>query len=272
MKSVSHLLPLITLSCIVWLYHPTPANAEQTITCPPGQYDMLDWLTLDSDLRGNHYFSDSTPLYTVVYTSGSTKFYWLKGGSGYPWDINLYDNNYIYRWVTENVWGDPYTYKKAYTDTNKPFVARCAAAGSPGWNQVIPPSGSPFNTKYAVYDDPNQTNHCHLASINDLKYVVNEVWGPYSESFPGGTLPNPLTTLVVAYRWGCTNNGNGTYSCTNKEEYHLAQRYGLVQWKHFTSSNCDPNTGKCTWTLQDTSTHNNLVQGTPPAPNVPCLN
>jgi hypothetical protein len=272
MKSVSHLLPLILVSCIAWLSNPTPSSAQQTITCPPGQYDMLDWLTLDSDLRGSNYFTNTnSPLYTVVYTSGSTKFYWLKGGSGFPWDINLYDNNYIYRWVTENVWGDPTTYKKAYTDTNKPFVARCAAAGSPGWNQVIPPSGSPFNTKYAVYDHPANTNGCHLKEVDDLNYVVNEVWGPYSESF-GGNIPNPITTLVVSYRWGCTNNGNGTYSCTNKEEYHLAQRYGLVQWKHFTSSNCDPNTGKCTWTVQDTSTHSNLVSGVPPAPNVPCLN
>lgn len=272
MKSVSHLLLFVIVGCMAWLSHPTPSTAQQTIACPPGQYDMLDWLTMDSDLRDSHYFTNSSnPLYTVVYTSGSTKFYWLKGGSGYPWDINLYDNNYIYRWVTENVWGDPKTYKKSYTDTNKPFVARCAAAGSPGWNQVIPPSGSPFNTKYAIYDDPAGTNGCHLKSVNDLKYVVNEVWGPYSESF-GGNIPNPITTLVVAYRWGCDNNGNGTYSCTNKEEYHLAQRYGLVQWKHFVSSGCDSN-GKCNWgTATETSTHSELVSGTPPAPNVPCLN
>ena len=87
----------------------------------------------------------------------------------------------------------------------------------------------------------------------------------------GGNIPNPITTLVVAYRWGCDNNGNGTYSCTNKEEYHLAQRYGLVQWKHFVSSGCDSN-GKCNWgTATETSTHSELVSGTPPAPNVPCL-
>ena len=65
---------------------------------------MLDWLTMDSDLRGSHYFTNSSnPLYTVVYTGGtSPKFYWLKGSAGYPWDINLYDSSFIYRWVTEN--------------------------------------------------------------------------------------------------------------------------------------------------------------------------
>jgi len=272
MKSVSRPLAFIAVTCILWLAHPAQSSAEQTITCPSGQYDMLDWLTMDSDLRGSHYFTNSSnPLYTVVYTSGSTKFYWLKGGSGFPWDINLYDSNYVYRWVTENVWGDPTTYKKAYTNTNHPFVARCAAAGSPGWNQVIPPTGSPFNSQYAIYDHPAGTNGCHLASVNNLKYVVNEVWGPYSENF-GGNIPNPIQTLVVAYRWGCDNNGNGTYSCSNKEEYHLTQRYGLVQWKHFQSNGtCDAN-GKCTWSLVKTSTHSDLQSGTPPVPDVPCLN
>lgn len=28
------------------------ARAEQTIQCAPGEYDMLDWMTLDDDLRG----------------------------------------------------------------------------------------------------------------------------------------------------------------------------------------------------------------------------
>ena len=254
-------------ACLLALLQPAQTRAEQTISCPPGQYDMLDWLTMDSDLRGSNYFTNSSnPLYTVVYTTGSTKFYWLKGSSGYPWDINLYDNSYIYRWVTENVWGDPTTYKKAYTNTNHPFVARCAAAGSPGWNQVIPPTGTPFNSQYAIY-----ATGCSLQSINNLKYVVNEVWGPYSESF-GGNIPNPITTLVVAYRWGCDDNGNGTYSCSNKEEYHVAQRYGLLQWKHFQSNGTCDNNGVCTWTPVQTSTHSNLVSGAPPAPDVPCIN
>ena len=28
------------------------ARAEMTMSCPSGTYDMLDWMTLDSSLRG----------------------------------------------------------------------------------------------------------------------------------------------------------------------------------------------------------------------------
>ena len=29
------------------------ASAEATMSCPAGTYDMLDWMTLDSDLRAS---------------------------------------------------------------------------------------------------------------------------------------------------------------------------------------------------------------------------
>jgi hypothetical protein len=60
---------------------------------------MLDWMTLDSDLRSTYHLEGtSNPLYTSVEAG---KFYWVKGGLGYPWDIQLYDSNYIYLWITE---------------------------------------------------------------------------------------------------------------------------------------------------------------------------
>src|SRR5215510_8277213 len=86
------------------------ASAEATISCSSGEYDMLDWMTLDSDLRSkDHLSGTANPLYT---TMESTKFYWTKGGSGSPWDIQLYDDKYIYLWVTEYSWSDPESYKK----------------------------------------------------------------------------------------------------------------------------------------------------------------
>jgi hypothetical protein len=78
------LLPLAALILAV-LALPTPAAAESTINCPAGTYDMLDWMTLDSDLRSTYHLEGtSNPLYTLV---ESDKFYWVKGGLGYPWDI-----------------------------------------------------------------------------------------------------------------------------------------------------------------------------------------
>jgi len=41
--------------------------AESSISCPSGQYDMLDWMTLDSDLRGSHFLKgNANPLYTTM--------------------------------------------------------------------------------------------------------------------------------------------------------------------------------------------------------------
>ena len=60
---------------------------------------MLDWMTMDSDLRSTYHMQGtSNPIYTVM---ESGKFYWVKGALGYPWDVQLYDNNYIYLWITE---------------------------------------------------------------------------------------------------------------------------------------------------------------------------
>ena len=43
------------------------ANAETTISCPSGTYDMLDWMTMDSDLRSTYHMEGtSNPLYTVM--------------------------------------------------------------------------------------------------------------------------------------------------------------------------------------------------------------
>jgi len=192
-----------------------PAEAESTMSCPSGTYDMLDWMTLDSGLRSSYHMKGSAnPLYTSM---APGKFYWTKGGAGTPWDIQLYDNNYIYLWITELNWNDPHTFKKFSTNTNVPLVPRCAKAGTPGSILYVP------NTSYQTYAD------CTHYITQNLKKGVNQVWGPYNVSL-GGNLPSNLKVLVASYRYNCDGNyGN----CGDKEEYYLAQKYGLVQWVHY---------------------------------------
>src|SRR5437879_6777440 len=48
------LLAIMTL-ILICLGAPTSSAAESTITCPPGTYDMLDWMTLDSNLRATYH-------------------------------------------------------------------------------------------------------------------------------------------------------------------------------------------------------------------------
>jgi hypothetical protein len=212
-------------------------RAQGTANCPAGTYDMLDWTTMDSTLRASdHLAGTANPLYTSM---AGNKFYWTKGVQGYPWDIQLYDSNYIYLWITEYAWTDPHTYKKFSYNTNMPLVPRCAKGGAPGSTITVP------DTSYDIYTS------CQHSTRHNLGKAVNQLYGPYLMSF-GGNLPNNLQTLVISYRYTCDN----TYShCGNKEEFYLAQKYGLVQWVHYVMVN-----GK--YQQQQKSAFNTLKSGT----------
>jgi hypothetical protein len=219
MKLNSVLLAALALLCLEPLIGTSLAHAESTIRCPSGTYDMLDWMTMDSDLRSHsHLAGSANPLYSTIWPG---KFYWTKGGNGSPWDIQLYDDHYIYLWITEYAWNDPSTYKKFSNNTNLPLAPRCAQGGFPGSTLKI------SNTSYDTHTS------CKSFRRRDLKKGINQVWGPYKLSF-GGSLPNKMPTLVVSYRYNCDNTYN---NCGDKEEYYLSQRYGLVQWVHFSLIN-----------------------------------
>jgi hypothetical protein len=149
------------------------------------------------------------------------KFYWVKGALGYPWDIQLYDNNYIYLWITELSYSVPQSYKKFTNNTNLPLVPRCAKAGTTAPGSTIKVS----NTNYDLHT--NCSNSCSVTL--GLQTSINQVWGPYYYSF-GGSLPSNLKTLVIRYQYNCNNS---FANCTDREEYYVTQRYGLVQWVHY---------------------------------------
>lgn len=191
------------------------ARAESTMNCPSGTYDMLDWMTMDSSLRSNYHMEGTAnPLFTNM---EGGKFYWTKGGAGSPWDIQLFDSKYIYLWITEYNWNDPHTFKKFTYNTNMPLVPRCANAGFPGSTILVP------NTSFQIYTD------CTHYRTDTLLNGVNQVWGPYKITL-GGDLPSNLPVLVASYRYNCDTNYS---NCRDKEEYYLAQKYGLVQWIHY---------------------------------------
>ena len=181
-------------------------------------YDMLAWMTMRPEMSATHHMAGTAnPLYTRV---TSSRFFWTKTANGYPWDIQLYDKNYIYLWVTELNWQDPHTFKAFNSPTlgkfNLPFAPRFAKAGYPG------SSVKTSDSTYEIHSD------CNTFVTKNLGHVINEVWGPYQETL-GGQLPANLQTLVVSYRYSCDANYS---NCANKEEFHLAQPYGLVKWQH----------------------------------------
>jgi hypothetical protein len=181
-------------------------------------YDMLQWMTMDPSLSAAHHMSGTAnPIYTTVLPD---RFYWTKSGQGFPWDVKLYDNNFIYLWATEWDWNNPSTYKvfrsPALGNYNMPMVARFAQGGYPGSTIKVSDSTYEIHTSCSHY------------TTKSLGYVITELWGPYNESL-GGTLPNNLETLIISYRYSC----DSTYSnCNHKEEFHVAKPYGLVKWQH----------------------------------------
>ena len=192
---------------------PPPTPAPQT-------YDMLAWMTMDPTLAAAHHMAGNhNPIYTTVQ---SDRFFWTKTGQGFPWDIQLYDDKYIYLWVTELDWQNPNTFKvfrdPVLGNYNLPLVPRQAQAGFPGSKISIPPS----QTTYETHTD------CNTFTSQKLGGVVNSVWGPYNESL-GGDLPDNLQTLVISYQYSCNSS---LQNCKNKEEFHVAQPYGLVKWQH----------------------------------------
>ena len=239
-------LGFVCLAAVVAIFFSAkPAVAETTITCPTGTYDMLDWMTLDSNLRGSYHMTgNANPLYTNL---GPGKFYWTKGANGTPWDIQLYDNNYVYLWITELNWNNPKTFKKFANNTNMPLVPRCAKAGFPGSVIHVP------NTSYQTYSD------CTHYITQTLKQGLNQVWGPYSISL-GGALPSNLKVLVASYRYNCDSN---YANCGDKEEYYLAQKYGLVQWVHYSLVSG-------VYQMQQKTVFNQLASGAT-TPSFPCF-
>src|SRR5882762_3459021 len=189
----------------------SPEPNLKPIANPAGSttYDMLSWMTMRSDLgMAHHMAGTANPLYTSV---AGDRFYWTKTAGGYPWDIQLYDKNYIYLWVTELDWLNPRTFKAFKSQKtgkfNLPFAPRFARGGYPGSTIKITDSG------YEIHSD------CSSFVTKNLGHVINEVWGPYKESL-GGQLPANLQTLVVSYRYSCDANYS---NCADKEEFHLAK-------------------------------------------------
>ena len=92
-----------------------------------------------------------------------------------------------------------------------------------------PPQGGFPGSSIKISDSTYEIHSdCNTFVNQSLGHVLNEVWGPYSESLGGG-LPNNLETLVISYRYSCDSN---YLTCGDKEEFHVGKPYGLVKWQH----------------------------------------
>jgi hypothetical protein len=237
---------------LLLLLLPLLAASAFAAPCGSGQYDMMNWLVMSSSMSQTyHLASNANPQYTF---HGNGIFYRIKGSAGYPWDVNYYDNNYVYQWATEYKWSDPSSYKSFSAIATMPWSPRCVNKPPTGVYGKKLASIMLASSPYTIYG-----GSCSVKSNNNLGFVVNEIWGPSPLSL-GGSLPQNALTLTLSYRYSC----NSSYgSCKHKEVFDFQKPYGLVRWTYYVLQNGQ-------YVQQSQSLFNRVVKGGPPAPVHPC--
>jgi hypothetical protein len=234
---------------------PAPSVPTPSPRCASDRFDMLDWMTLDEDLRSNTYLhgvrpdgSNANDLYTMM---EADRFYWMKSPQGWPWDIELFDDDGIYDWITEYSWTDPYSFKKSMHDKNKKWATRCMKAG----DRVMSADTSYEINSAECGKNGNQT-------IHDLKNMITTVEGVQQVSL-GGDMAANMSVLVFDYDYVCDEKFQ---HCKDRERYLFEKRYGLVYWEHRTLG-----PDRSTYNAPDNVTiFNQIKHGTPPIPQFPC--
>jgi hypothetical protein len=159
------------------------------------------------------------PLYTLV--SGK-KVWYIKGAAGYPWDMNSFDESYIYRSITGNVLTSPTTFKMfasgtwPYANGGIVWAPRYFTPGA-----FTPPIVTADST-YRAY------SACATFTTQTLGGPVEtQISGPYEIAF--GISPGVQESIIQTYKWG---PGYATM-----EVNCYAKGLGLVQWQSYTLVN-----------------------------------
>jgi len=292
---ISRYALVIGLLAVAACLPPAPAfgQIQSTIACPAGHgyWDILSVMMMDPGLASGYHMEGitnglpSSYVYTL-WDESQSKVYYVKNPQGNPWDINLYDSNYIYQWVTElgswqgvNHWNDPTSCKKFNNggqeegaDFSMRWAARCAAPGgknSSFWNP--PPPAQSNNTNYYTYVDqvlqsPDQNlgySRLVVQPTGTLAITDHRVSPPQQFS---------VTTLPLQYAYSCSVSRN-INSCQFREifEYgldttvnpvdNIRHSYGWVQWRYYTNATGGNPEVAPHWVLANTSTSDQLMPG-----------
>jgi len=295
------ILGLMTFTvCLLTL--PSFGQIQSTITCPDGQdyWDVLSVMMMDPGLAAGYHMEGYTKglpsayIYTL-WDPSETKLYYTKNPQGNPWDINLYDSNYIYQWVTElqtwdgvNHWNDPTSCKKfnnssqnSTADFSMRWAARCAVPGGTGnsfWNPS--PPAQPNNTNYYTYvgevlqENSQNLNYSflELAHPGTMKITDNRATPP--QRFP-------ITTMPLHYYYSCSVSGK-LRSCQSQEVFdygldttvnpvdNVKHSYGWVKWRLYTNTTGGNPDLPAKWVLANSSKTDQLVAGQVPV-NFQCF-
>jgi hypothetical protein len=292
-KTVKHRILLGLLAVVACFPFATAfAQIQSTITCPAGQdyWDVLSVMMMDPGLAAGYHMEGITnglPS-AYIYTQwdpSQTKVYYVKNPQGNPWDINLYDSNYVYQWVTElqewngvNHWNDPTSCKKfnnasqnSAADFSMRWAARCAAPGganSDFWNP--PPISQPNNTNYYTYVGQDLQSQSQNLGYAELKLQHTGTM-TITDNRSDPPQKFSITTLPLEYTYSCS--AQNERSCNSREIFyygldttvnpvdHIKHSYGWVSWSFYTNSNQGNINLPDEWVLSNSSTTDQLMLG-----------
>jgi hypothetical protein len=243
------------------------AQIQSTISCPAGYgyWDVLSVMMMDPGLAPNYhmegYNSSGNPdayMYTT-WVPSQNKVWYVKNPQGYPWDINLYDDQpsipqqgFIYQWVTEVSWSSDSECKKfnngsgsQTADFSFRWAARCAAPGGANssiWNP--PPPSLPYNSNYYTISSGTITKQ------QNLGYTLLEL-KPTATITLYDTRTSPATSfsatdLPLQYTYSCYLQE--VDACATREVFDYAvdtnvnpvdgqkHSYGWVQWRRYNNT------------------------------------
>lgn len=231
-------------------------------TAQPSPIDILSFVCLPQATTLTSSWSDGS--YDSIDQAG--KWYRVKNKQGWPWDIKLYDDHFVYDWITEQNWTSPRDYKKFVGNhpdaTGKPsdgvkmfprFVT-LAGAVSPSWvppviSQIVTPSAQ---TTFRIFTNCKWDNVTH--NLGDIEHTL---LGPVG--FDHGGNVGYVPTLVHQYKW---NGKAGVYGVMEENLYAL--NFGWVRWTLY-------NAQAGTWQQANQSIHNQLVPTAPASIQFPCF-
>ena len=223
--------------------------------------DLLDWVMMPFSGTNTRYNStESGPSLYKAYHLDTGLFWWLKGSTGNPWDINPYDASQIYLWITEN--GDsgqvcpgfancflsPTAYKKFLTPV--PIAPRYFTLG--GADVVINSAGNNPIQRTVNCGTDGQPN----INIGNIVGVLHDA----------GTMTiGSVTarTLIINYYYSLAST-TPPYQSGQRERFYLQQGFGQNSWDHATWG------GSSYVVDQGPNTTNTIVAGGPPSPSFGC--
>jgi hypothetical protein len=182
------------------------------------------------------------PIYTVVL---GNQIWIMKSGQGFPWDMNTFDEHYVYQSITELNWTDPKTFKM-FASSSWP-----TANGGIVWapRNMSPNPIITGDSSYRLYSD---CTHFVTQNLGGPILIMVST-DPELIDF-GGDLGKQLS-IAQYYLWG---KGLATM-----EINRYVEKFGLVQWE--------------LWGLlsgiyvqQQVSAFNHFMTGPLPQPVFPC--